>query len=785
MKKQLVLILLLLLLGGCSRRAEPAAVLPDEAESEAPAVTAAPQTTVVLSELVAANRTAYAGDEGLFPDYLVLRNEGSESVSIEGWQLSQKAGRKGYALPAVTLGGGESVTIACDGWGRGLHSDFALKSSGESVVLSDAEGNVFWQLDYPALGEDEAYVRTADGSYAIRDASASCAALPEGLYISECAPFNSTFYPIAGEYYDWVELYNGSSRSVNLAGYTLSDKRDPEKAIALPEYHLKSGENVVILCTGGDTGPSEWPLHPISLSGERDSLYLHNAGGELLDYCSLHDVQLYGSYGRQGSDWVWFPEATPGKPNGEGFREISGPVSVDVAEGCYENVDRLCLSLSGSGEIRYTLDGSEPGADSPLYTSPLTIESTSVLRARSFEADKLPGKVSGWSYILNEGHSLPVVSLILDPVKFFATRVRGWQGIYYLPANTVEPELLTDVSFFDGEEGFHAQSTISLHGASTRKSREKKSLKLTFRGIYGGDVHYDLFGDGEERFHSLTVRSGYMADNTLLRDSICQSTAIDTGAQVLPLRNRYCIVYINGEYWGIYSLREAYSKAYAADHLQSSEDAVQIVRSRVRKEFKTDLVAFFNYLSNHRVWTQKEYDKVAEKFDLVSLADWMVLETYFYNYDLPGNIRYIRADENSKYQYAFFDLDFALRKDGLDWSYTLTDGQQFGLITSHIVDFPAFQSLLLERMALLFSQGLDQETMLSYLDRYTAELSPELEREYARWEQGKAGTDAMLAELREQITDHRQSRCFESLCKWLHLDAESLRAQYFGDRELE
>ncbi len=378
-----------------------------------------------------------------------------------------------------------------------------------------------------------------------------------------------------------------------------------------------------------------------------------------------------------------------------------------------------------------------------------------------------------------------MVSLIVGPVGFFTPKSSDWPGIYSLPANTVEPEQLTDVSFFDGDKGFHAQSTISLHGASTRKSRDKKSLKLTFRGVYGGDVHYDLFGDGEERYHSLTLRSGYMDDNTLLRDSICQSTAVETGAQVLTLRNRYCVVYINGEYWGIYSLREAYSKAYAADRLDSREDEVAIVRSRVRNYFDTDLVAFFNYLNAHKNWTQREYDALAEKFDLVSLADWLVLETYFYNYDLPGNIRYIRANAESRYQYAFFDLDFGLRKTGLDWSYSLAADQQFGLITSNVVKFPAFQELLLQRMACLFSHGLNEATQLRYLDSYAAAIESELEREYERWPKGAADTAAMVEELRTHITAHRQQRCFETLCKKLYLDEDSVKAQYFGDTPLE
>ncbi|MCQ2438601.1 MAG: CotH kinase family protein [Oscillospiraceae bacterium] len=783
-KRFLITLFILLLLSGCTRKEtlSPATPAPPAEPAEEPA----PVTAVVLSSLVADNRTAYRGESGLFPDYIVLRNDGSAAEKLGGYHLSQKEGKLRYALPDVTLEPGETLTVECDGWNRGLHTDFALKSSGEQVVFSDAKGRTFWSLEYPALDEDQAYVLQSDGSYSVSDVSSPMRDLPEGLRISECTPFNFSFYGIANEYYDWVELYNGGSEPVLLSDYTLSDKRDAEGAPTLPEMTLNSGEYLLLLCTGSDMPPSQYPIHPISLSGLRDALYLRGRDGTLIDYCSLHDVPIGGSYGRSGSAWVYFPEPTPLSPNGEGFGEISSPVCVDTPEGCYENVDCLCVALSGQGSIRYTLDGSEPTEESSLYTSPLILRETSVLRARCYESGKCPGAISGFSYILNEGHSLPVVSLILPEQGFFSPATPSWPGIYYLEANTIEPELLTDVSYFEGEGGFHAQSTISLHGASTRKSREKKSLKLTFRGAYGGDVHYDLFGDGVERYHSLTLRSGYMEDNSLLRDSICQSTAIETGAKVLCLRNRYCVVYINGQYWGIYSLREAYSRAYAADHLGSTEDAVQIVRSKVRPGYEPQLVELFNTLSFNRHWDQEIYDRVAEVIDLESLADWLILESYFYNYDLPGNIRYIRADRDSKFLYAFFDLDFGLRKTELDWLYsTMDEANQFGLITQPIMRFSEFQELLLTRMARLYEQGLSEETMLRYLDEYSAQLEGELEREYARWPQGAADTGKMVEELRVLIGDHRQERCFESLCRRISLDAEPVRSRYFAGRELE
>lgn len=45
------------------------------------------------------------------------------------------------------------------------------------------------------------------------------------------------------------------------------------------------------------------------------------------------------------------------------------------------------------GEIHYTLDGSEPGPASPLYTNPLEIDSSSIIRAQAFRENEAQGRV--------------------------------------------------------------------------------------------------------------------------------------------------------------------------------------------------------------------------------------------------------------------------------------------------------------------------------------------------------------------------------------------------------
>ncbi len=88
----------------------------------------------------------------------------------------------------------------------------------------------------------------------------------------------------------------------------------------------------------------------------------------------------------------------------------------------------------GVGAIRYTLDGTEPGADSPAYTEPMTLDKTTSIAARVFFnsfpiSDILHARYER-VYALDDGvpndwrqryfgHTNP-----LDPLSGYALRIR-------------------------------------------------------------------------------------------------------------------------------------------------------------------------------------------------------------------------------------------------------------------------------------------------------------------------------------------------------------------------
>ncbi|MBQ2896627.1 MAG: CotH kinase family protein, partial [Oscillospiraceae bacterium] len=231
-------------------------------------------------------------------------------------------------------------------------------------------------------------------------------------------------------------------------------------------------------------------------------------------------------------------------------------------------------------------------------------------------------------------------------------------------------------------------------------------------------------------------------------------------------------------------LRDAYSATYAANALSARPEEVFISRSPVRFSNNADLENLYAFLKQGGA-DEEKYGRIAAAFDLESLADWMVLQAYFTNYDLPGNIRYIRTADDQPWQMAFFDLDFGLRVADVTWDHVLDPVNEFGNLTRTVAAWPEFQDLLFRRMAALFAAGLNESSCLAALDEYCAAIAGELAREYQRWGEGAGELETTRAELRGMIQSNRQRECVDSLCRALGLDSAQIRAEYFGGMELE
>ena len=447
-----------------------------------------------------------------------------------------------------------------------------------------------------------------------------------------------------------------------------------------------------------------------------------------------------------------------------------------MPQGVYNDIVELEVELLGEGQIYYTLDGSIPDLESQLYTEPLVLDQTTIIRAISVVDGKVDSDCASFSYFINEGHSLPVVSLVCEPADMFSA---GQGGIYANPA--VDKEVDASVAFF-GEEGeFASDCAVTLHGASSRKMWQKKSFKLIFRSRYGGDLNYDVFQTGEiTSFHSILLRGGGISSMHIVRDELGSEVADAVCDSALALDTRYCVLYINGEYFGVYALREAYSEKYVADHTGSHEENVTIARAPVKFG---ELYELFEYIIHHDMTDPECYAYASDRLDMASLANWMALEAYFNNFDIAGNIRYIKGDvPDSKWRLALFDLDISMTSVYAGWEQVFQPGYQIGQVTNSLRKSPQFRQTVLECASTLYHNGLTDSYMLSVYDDIIAQIDPEMERDCLRWHNSLDLWNWNVQVQRSRFCPERTSWWLKSLSDEFDFSEEEMQT-YFGSQD--
>ena len=437
---------------------------PEPAE---PAETPAAIPTIILSEAMGSNKATLAVG-GRFPDWIELYNSGSESAELSDVVL--RCGGERARLPARELAAGEYAVVAVgDGASEEGLTKLAVSKDGCTVELLSLDGTVYDSMEIPACESDRSFARMDDGTVTVSDwpspgypnngtgydSAQETLVGSSSLQINEVTVYNEWDKLGQGDYFDWVELKNAGEEAINLADFYLSDSTKDLYAFQLPNVSLKPGELFLVFCTGRDAVANDRQA-PFALNAQRDQLYLCAGDGTLLDYVPLRRIPYGGSCGRiEGSGGLFFFEtATPGSENGKGLRRVAEKPAALTADGVYNGVENVGLELAADGEIHYTADGSVPTLASPVYTGPLTIEYTSVIRAVSFEEGCLPSDPLNLSYIINEQHTLPVVSVMGDP-----TELLGRSGVYHDLDH--EREMAGAVEFFEDDGGFRSNAASS------------------------------------------------------------------------------------------------------------------------------------------------------------------------------------------------------------------------------------------------------------------------------------------------------------------------------------
>lgn len=745
-----------------------------------------------LSELMVKNTATLMDEDGDFSDWLELENSSARAVDLNGWVLSDKeSGGSGWQFPAVTLEAGERLLVFASGKDRSegaLHADFSL-SADERLSLCAPDGTEAFSLRVPALDKDSSLIAAEGGDYTVcvwptpgeSNDAAGYEAWQESqtrtspLLISEAMTSNVNGGGEVGAGLDWVELKNVSGESIELSQYYLSDDRNDYLRWQLPEKTLDPGKSFLVVC---DTeGGTSLPCAPFSLDGERESLFLATQT-QLCDYVSLHDIPYSGSCGRAEGEngFFYFTKPSPNAANGEGLRRISASPLASQGGGVFEDTDGLTVSLSAPGKIYYTLDGSYPGIDSQAYSEPIRIVGTTILRAVCLEEGALPSRVLTESYFLNEGHSLPVLSLVADEYSSFR---------YIYARKNKDLEIPGNLALYEEDGSFSIGCGIQMSGA-TSLDLPKKNVSVHFRGAYGASsLVYDVFDGGVDEFGSLTIRAGQDYYYSVIRNEVCQNLALQVSPDhLVSQRSKYCVLYVNGVYYGIYALKEKINREFYASWADVSKESVLVEEGPV-----PDWLPFgyevYDYIMDHDMKNAEYYAHFCEIADVDSFVDWLVMEGYCANPDiLLGNIRYAKSSEgDGKWHVVFYDLDNALRRRfNTFYNVIGTDDrvyiQQISRMLFRLLENDSFRARFLERFSAAIYGPLSDENVLAEIDRLYAQIESELPRDFRRWSRSRDSFDFEFNYFRNFIQDGYAQHAIDTVCELLNV-TDSERAQYF------
>ena len=423
------------------------------------------------------------------------------------------------------------------------------------------------------------------------------------------------------------------------------------------------------------TAPS--PHTNFKISSEGETLYLFNPNGELIDSLLVAGIPPDVSIGipPSGGGPAIFATPTPGARNAEVSYEgtISERITFSQPSG---RSGPFALTMTGAPQgssIRYTLDGNLPTESSSLYTGPIDMRATTALRARIFAPNLLPSPTQTRSYLIDDGHDLPVVSLVTEPANFFD----GQNGIYVLGDNYtgtdfpyfgsniwLDREVPLHMSFLpegDGET-FSQDLGTKIFGGWSR-ARPQRSLALFARKKYGdGDMDYAFFPNRPmEEYEGLVLRnSGNDWMISMLADVVMTGLMEGSGVDVQAAQP--VATYLNGQYWGFYNLRERINEHFVAGRYGLDPDEIDMLElwGQVRNGSN---VAYFEMLDiavNGDLDVAANYDAVAERMDIDNFIKYELAQIYYRNTDWPGNnIRFWRSQEpGGKWRWILYDTDF-------------------------------------------------------------------------------------------------------------------------------
>lgn len=594
----------------------------------------------------------------------------------------------------------------------------------------------------------------------------------------------STITDNFGEYEDWVELYNTTASPVDLTGYYLSDKSGNILKWQIPGGSIPANGYKVVMCSGRGV-VSGGELHPnFNLKQTQGEwIILSNTFGNVIDSLKIvHLTKKDHSVGRSTNaapDWKLFTSPTPGSAN-TGAQNFYEPKPVmSVPAGNYAGSQSVTITCSNpSATIRYTTDGTNPTAASAVYSGPISINTTTVLRAAAYGTNE-PSFIETNTYFINEPHNMYVISVCSQDVyNLVANGSSGWGA----SANKWGHfEMFIADTLIDKGEGH-----FNKHGNDSW-AYGQRGFDFIMRDQFGhnDDVDHQIFPvKSRTDFQRLIFKPGasdnypFESDGAHIRDAYVH-TLSDKADLLLDERTWMpCVVYLNGDFWGVYEVREKADDHDFTDyyydqdkfHLQYLKTWGGTWEEYGAPNALSDWNAVKNYVMSNNMAPGPAFDYVAHELKWKSLVDYFIINSVTVNKDwLNWNTAWWRGrdtlGEKLKWRWTLWDLDatfghyinytgipdISANADPCNAENLPNPGGQghTEILTKLINENPDVEQYYITRYTDLQNTYFNCNYMIPLLDSMVAVIAPEMPAQIAKW----GGT---VAQWNQNVQDMRQ-----------------------------
>ena len=292
---------------------------------------------VRINEIMTSNQRTLALADGSLPDWIEITNTGNHSVNLKDYSLSKTADSVSiFTFPDMSLEPGGCMLLYADSKlsetvEKEMHVPFRLSSAGDTLMLFNAGRTAIDTVNIPAMGGDHSYMRVDNSHWEVSEKPTPGAENTEEnhlamkqktgyspIAITEIMAVNDSAYAAQDEmYYDYIELCNTSSETVNLGGWYLSDDPEYTRKWRVPDgTSVAPGEYIIVFASGLDMRADLEQLHAsFSLSSEGETIVLCDGSGRIMDMVAFDLMKSNVAYALQ-ADGSWADTTgTPGEAN--------------------------------------------------------------------------------------------------------------------------------------------------------------------------------------------------------------------------------------------------------------------------------------------------------------------------------------------------------------------------------------------------------------------------------------------------------------------------------------